>query len=354
MVEGKFNEIHGWAAIKPGLEVERWSYKPRPLGENDIEIKIDYSGVCSTDLHVIRGDWGKDLFPTIVGHEIVGRVVTKGENVTEFHEGEIVGVGPQVSACRDSTCHECSRSLDQHCSQKVFTYNDVYGDGNQAQGGYAEAIRVDSRYVFKIPSNLDPAYVAPLMCAGSTVYAPMLHAGVKKGDRVGVVGIGGLGHLAIKYAKAIGAEVVAFSHSPKKRDETLELGASEFVNTANADEVQAIRGTLQYLFVTSNVDPRKYKDFVTWMDFKGQIILLALAQGELEVSPILLAQKKVSITGSLIASREDQKAMLEFSAAHNILPVIETLPIDKVNDAIQRVENGKAHFRIVLVHGEDN
>ncbi|KAJ2777050.1 hypothetical protein GGI15_004636 [Coemansia interrupta] len=353
MVEGKFNEIHGWAAIKPGLKVEQWSYKPRPMGADDIEIKIEYSGICSTDLHVMRGDWGKELFPTIVGHEIVGRVVTKGENVTDFEEGDLVGVGCLVHACHESTCRECSRNLDQHCSRKVFTYNDVYADGHQAQGGYAEAIRVESRYVFKIPDNLDPAHVAPLMCAGSTVYTPMLHGGVKKGDRVGVVGIGGLGHLAIKYAKALGAEVVAFSHSPGKREESLELGATEFVNTANEQEVEAIRGSLQYLFVTTNVDPRKYKDFVTWMDYQGQIILLALPQGELEVSPILLANRKVSITGSLIAGAEDQKATLQFSAEHNILPVIEKFPMSKVNEAIQRIENGEAHFRIVLVNKED-
>ncbi|KAJ2799223.1 hypothetical protein H4R21_003627, partial [Coemansia helicoidea] len=216
MVEGKINEIHGWAAKEPGIKVEPWSYTPRPLGHNDVEIKIEYSGICSGDLHTIKGEWGPPMLPAIVGHEIVGRVITKGEAVSTLAEGDVVGVGCQSYSCLQKDCNPCSRDLDPHCPHKVFTYNDKYADGVQSQGGYSEAIRVDANYVFKLPEGLDPVAAAPLMCAGVAVFAPMLRQGVKKGDRVGVIGIGGLGHLALQYARALGAEVYAISHSPRK------------------------------------------------------------------------------------------------------------------------------------------
>ncbi|KAJ1724361.1 hypothetical protein LPJ53_001377 [Coemansia erecta] len=350
MTDGKINTIRGWAAKEAGIKVEPWTYTPRPLGENDVEIKIDYCGICGTDMHILKGTRGTDLFPVIVGHEIVGRVVAKGKNVAHVQEDSIVGVGAQVYACLEPTCRECSRGLDPHCPKKVFTYNSVYADGKQAQGGYAEAIRVDGHYVFPIPENLDPAHAAPLMCAGATVFAPMLHKGVKKGDRVGIIGIGGLGHLAIQYANALGAEVVAFSHSPKKREESLNLGATEFVDTSKLEEVAAIRGTLQYLIVTSNTDPRNYNDFVTWMDIEGQIILLALPQGNLELSPGVIARSKITVTGSLIAGIDDIRKTLEFSAKHGIVPLIERFPMDKVNEALEYFDNGNAHYRIVLTN----
>ncbi|KAJ2232818.1 hypothetical protein H4R99_008233 [Coemansia sp. RSA 1722] len=352
MVEGKINEIHGWAAMKPGLKVEPWSYKPRPLGENDVEIKIEYSGICGSDLHTIKEEWSGTMYPAIVGHEIVGKVITKGENVTHLQEGDLVGVGAQVHACLESSCTTCSRDLDPHCPHKVFTYNAKYADGAQAHGGYADAVRVNSNYAFKIPDTIDPVYAPPLMCAGATVFAPMLRKGVKKGDRVGIIGIGGLGHLAIQYASALGAEVVAFSHSPNKRDQCLELGASIFVNTANKEEVDAIRGTLQYLFVTSNSNASEYGNLISWMDYEGQIVLLALPEGNMEMSPGKFVRSEVAITGSLIAGINVLKKTLEFSAEHKILPVIEQYPMSKVNEALERVDSGKARYRVVLLNSE--
>ncbi|KAJ2659141.1 hypothetical protein IWW48_003674 [Coemansia sp. RSA 1200] len=350
MVKGKIDEIHGWAAMKPGIDVERWSYKPRPIGEHDVEIKIDFTGICGSDLHTIKDEWNGTSYPVIVGHEIVGKVVTKGDRVTEFNEGDIVGVGAQCYADLKKDCHACSNNLDPHCPNMVSTYNSKYADGAQAQGGYSEAIRVDANYAFKIPSSIDPAHAAPLMCAGTTVFAPMLRNGVKKGDRVGVVGIGGLGHLAIQYAKALGAEVVAFSHSPNKRDECLKLGASKFVDTSNKKDIDAIRHSLTYLFITSSSKHNNYEEFITWMDFEGQVVLLAIPEGKLSFSPFDLILSEVAITGSMIGGVNIVKEALEFAAKHNIRPIIERYPLDDVNAALKHVDEGKARYRVVLTH----
>ncbi|KAJ2685973.1 hypothetical protein IWW39_003924 [Coemansia spiralis] len=350
MVQGKINEIHGWAAMGPGLNVEPWSYTPRPLGENDIEIKIEYSGICGSDLHTLKEEWGPAIFPAIVGHEIVGKVITKGSKVTEFNEGDTVGVGAQVYSCLQGDCKACSRNLDPHCPKMVATYNSKYADGQPAQGGYAEAVRVDANFAFRIPDNIDPIYAPPLMCAGVTVFAPMLRKGVKKGDRVGIVGIGGLGHLAIQYAHALGAEVVAFSHSPSKRQQCLELGATNFVDTSDKSQVDAVRHTLDYLIITSNSKSSQYAEFISWMAFEGTIVLLAIPEGNMTFAPFDIISTEVSITGSMIGGVIALKRALEFAAENNIRPIIEKYPISKVNEALQHMDQGKARYRIVLTH----
>ncbi|KAJ2470941.1 hypothetical protein GGI02_002594 [Coemansia sp. RSA 2322] len=348
MVQGKIDEIHGWAAMGPGLEVEPWSYTPRPLGEHDVEIKIEHSGICGSDLHTIKEEWKGTMYPAIVGHEIVGRVITKGEKVLHLAEGDLVGVGAQVYGCLQGSCNACRRDLDPHCPEAVYTYNSTYADGQHAHGGYADAVRVHSNYAFKIPAGIDPVYAPPLMCAGVTVFAPMLRKGVKKGDRVGIVGIGGLGHLAIQYAHALGAEVVAFSHSPNKQKQCLELGANIFVNLANKDELDSVRGTLDYLFITSDSKANQYNDFITWMTFEGQIVVLALPEGQMSFGPREFVRTEVSITGSLIGGVNVLKKTLEFSAEHNILPIIERFPMAQINDALRHVNGGKALYRVVL------
>ncbi|KAJ2056564.1 hypothetical protein GGI17_006136 [Coemansia sp. S146] len=350
MVQGKISEIHGWAAMGPGLQVEPWSYTPRPLGDDDIEIKIEYSGICGSDLHTLKEEWGPTIFPAIVGHEIVGRVITKGSKVTEFKEGDLVGVGAQVYSCLQGDCKACGHNLDPHCPKSVYTYNSKYADGQPAQGGYAEAVRVDASFAFKIPDNIDPIHAPPLMCAGVTVFAPMLRKGVKKGDRVGIVGIGGLGHLAIQYAHALGADVVAFSHSPNKRQQCLELGASKFVDTSDKSEVDAVRHTLDYLFITSNSKSSQYAEFISWMAFEGTIVLLAIPEGHMTFAPFDIISTEVSITGSMIGGIQVLKKTLEFASQNNIRPIIEKYPISQVNEALQRMNKGQARYRIVLTH----
>ncbi|KAJ2453327.1 hypothetical protein EV183_002282, partial [Coemansia sp. RSA 2336] len=333
----KINEIHGWAAKQSGIKVEPWSYTPRPLGENDVEIKIEYSGICGSDLHTIKDEWGNTSYPIIVGHEIIGKVITKGDKVTHLKEGDMVGVGGQVFACHRKDCNPCSRDLDPHCPQSLFAFGSKYPDGEWSQGGFAEAVRVDSNYAIKLPASLDPVYAPPLMCAGNTVFAPMLRKGVKKGDKVGIVGIGGLGHLAIQYARALGAEVYAFSHSPNKREQCLELGAAHFINTSNEEEVKSVKRTLNYLFVTSNSESNQYNEFISWMDFEGQIVLLALPKGQMTFGAGEFIHTEVAITGTLIGGVNLLKKMLDFSAEHNIRPIIERFPMEKINDALERL-----------------
>ncbi|KAJ1953523.1 hypothetical protein EC988_002944 [Linderina pennispora] len=348
MVSGKINEIHGWAATKPGIQVEPWSYKPRALGPHDVEIKITHSGICGSDLHTIKGEWDNVKYPSIVGHEIVGTVITTGASVSSLKEGDIVGVGAQVYACLKDTCKVCSRDLDPHCPEAVFTYDDTYADGQQAHGGYAEAVRVHEHHAFKIPEAIDPVYAPPLMCAGATVFAPMLRKGVKKGDRVGIIGIGGLGHLAIQYANALGAEVVAFSQSPSKKQQAIELGASIFVDTTNKEELDAVRGTLNYLFVTANGTNSPHNDYVTWMEYEGQIVYLAVPPGKMSFTPSEFIHSQVAITGSLIGGVNIVKETLEFAARHSIRPVIERFPMSEINQALERVNSGRIRYRAVL------
>ncbi|KAJ2609527.1 hypothetical protein H4S08_004015 [Coemansia sp. RSA 1365] len=351
MVQGKFDVIHGWAAMKPGTKVEPWTYKPRPIGPNDVEIEIQYSGICGSDLHIIKGEWQGTSYPAIVGHEIVGRVTTKGQKVSEFTEGDVVGVGAQVYACLQDDCGQCNRGLDPHCPSTVYTYNSKYADGEQSQGGYASAIRVDANYVFKIPEAMVKdhlEYAAPLMCAGVTTFAPMIRKGVKKGDKVGIVGIGGLGHLAVQYACALGAEVYTFSHSPNKKQECLDLGASHFINTSNAEEVKSAHHKLDYLFVTSKGKADEYNDFISLMNIGGTIVLLALPEGKIGIGAGEVIFTGVSITGSLIGGIDVLKQTLEFSAKHNIRPIIERYPMEKINDALEHMNNGNARYRIVL------
>ncbi|KAJ2023081.1 hypothetical protein GGI06_001556 [Coemansia sp. S85] len=350
MVQGKINAIHGWAAMKPGVEVEPWSYTPRPLGENDVEIEIMYCGICGSDMHTMNNEWSGTAYPAIVGHEIVGKVATKGEKVAHLEEGDIVGVGAQVYSCLQDDCNACGRGLDPHCPKMVATYNSRYADGHQAHGGYANAVRVDANFAFKIPDNLNPIYAAPLMCAGVTVFAPMLRKGVKKGDRIGIVGIGGLGHLAIQYARALGAEVVAFSHSLYKREECMELGATTFVNVSNKEEVNAVRRSLNYLFITSNSDSSQYAEFISWMAFEGTIMLLAIPEGNMTFAPLDIIKTEVSITGSMIGGVKALKKALEFAAEHNIRPIIESYPMSKVNKALEHMKKGRARYRIVLIN----
>ncbi|KAJ1901115.1 hypothetical protein LPJ66_000995, partial [Kickxella alabastrina] len=269
--------------MKSGIKVEPWSYMLRHFSDNNVDIKIEYTGIYGSDLHANKDERSGTMYPVIAGHAIAGKVIAKGFKVTHPEEGNLVGFGAQAYGCLENSCHACSRDLDPppHCPKSVFTYNSKYSDGEQAHGAYAEATRVDAKYAFKIPASIKPAHAAPLMCAGATVFSTMLCKGVSKNDCVGIIGIGGLGHFTIQYAHVLGAEAVAILHSPNKRNECLKFGVSIFVNTANKKKVEAVSGTLNYLFVTSNSHTSQYGKLNSWMDFGSQIVLLGLPVGQL-------------------------------------------------------------------------
>ncbi|KAJ2713685.1 hypothetical protein H4R19_002122 [Coemansia spiralis] len=348
MVDGKFNEIHGWAAMGPGIKVEPWSYTPRPLGNNDVEVKVMYTGICGSDIHITKNEWGNSVYPQIAGHEIVGTVVSKGPAVEGLEIGDTVGMGVLCYTCRKHDCRPCATDMEHYCPHQQGIIGGAYPDGARTHGGFAEAVRVDAFYVSKIPAAIDPAHAPPLMCAGLTAFSSMVLKGVKPGDRVGVLGIGGLGHLALQFARALGAEVVAISHSANKQAQSMELGATHFVDTSDKTQAAALRGTLDYLFVCSAAGASNYSEFITWMTCLGQIAILGLHTHQLKIYPAELVFTGTSVSGSQIGSTAMTRRMLAFAVEHNIRPMIERFHIANINKAIARVASGQIRYRAVL------
>ncbi len=340
--------IHGYAAMKPGLEVEPFEYKSRPLGAADVEIAISHCGICGSDLHTISGGWGGANYPVIPGHEIIGKVTAVGSGVTDLSIGDRVGVGAMVFACQDKkTCNECATDMDSYCSKSVFTYNGTYSDGEKSYGGYAEYVRVDSNYAFKIPESIPSDVAAPLLCAGVTVYTP-LKKHVKAGDRVGVVGIGGLGHIALQFIRALGATPVAFSQSPNKEQVARELGAEDFVTTSDADSCANARRSVNVLIVTADAPNQPYDTYLSFIRVGGTLIMVGAPDDNITFKPFSLIPGAISFVGSLIGGIKDTKDMLELAAKENVRPVIQKMPMKDANKGIKMVDEGKVRYRVVL------
>jgi alcohol dehydrogenase (NADP+) len=347
-IQGKFEEIKAWACHGKGEEIVPFTYIARPLGENDVEIKISHCSICGSDIHTLDSGWGQTQYPVVAGHEIVGTITATGLSVTNLKIGDRVGVGAQVGACFASDCKKCLKRSDNLCPKRVFTYNDRWFDNEKTYGGYAEAIRIQSDYAIKVPDCLPSEYAAPLMCAGATVFSPMVKHNIKSGDAVGIVGIGGLGHLALQFANKLGAEVYALSRLDSKKDECLSLGATHFVNTSNPKEISSLKGKLDYLIVTSNADNTPWDEYASFVQAEGKIILLAVPEIAIQINAGSLVMKAIALVGSAIGSTHEMKATLEFAAKHKIYPLIQEFPITQLNEGIQRVRDGKARYRVVL------
>ncbi|TMW61692.1 hypothetical protein Poli38472_010756 [Pythium oligandrum] len=340
--------ISAYAATKPGLQVEPYQYQSRPLGAQDVEIAISHCGICGSDLHTITGGWGEANFPVVPGHEIVGHITAVGPEVTHLNIGDRVGVGAMVFACLDkTTCEECAIDRDSYCSKSVLTYNGTYADGQPSQGGYAEHVRVLSHYAFKIPDEIPSDVAAPLLCAGVTVHAPLAKY-VKPGQRVGVVGIGGLGHLALQFIRALGAEPVAFSHSPNKEQAARELGAVDFVNLGNADDVARARRSVHALIVTADATGQPYDTYLSVIRVGGTLIMVGLPNDKIAFQPFSLIPGAISVVGSLIGGVQETVDMLKLAAEQNVRPIIQKLPMSEVNKGIKMVDEGRARYRVVL------
>ncbi|KAI8865420.1 GroES-like protein, partial [Ramicandelaber brevisporus] len=276
--------INAYAALEKGGKVVPWSYEPRPLDATDVEIKISHCGVCAGDVHAIRGSWDSigwpaQKFPVVPGHEIVGTISKVGSGVTKVKLGDRVGMGCLSWACLE--CNACHSGVEQRCKRAVFTYMGSYEDGAIAQGGYAEAVRVSEEFVFQIPERLASEHAAPLLCAGVTTYSPLVNHGAGPGKTVGVVGIGGLGHLAIQFANKLGAQVVAFSSSENKRDECLRLGAHKFVNTSDPDQLRSVNGTVDIMLVTANASNMPWDGYLWSMAVGGKVVTVSVPEGHL-------------------------------------------------------------------------
>jgi uncharacterized zinc-type alcohol dehydrogenase-like protein len=317
--------------------------------EHDIQIDIVFCGVCHSDLHQVRNEWQNvmpTVYPCVPGHEIVGRVVRAGSAVTGFKPGDLAAVGCMVDS--DRTCPECQAGLEQFCPNLTLTYN--FPDkhlGGVTYGGYSDSVVVDERFVLRVPSNLNPAGAAPLLCAGITTYSPMRHWGVTAGKKVGVVGLGGLGHMGVKFAHALGAHVVVFTTSPNKKDDALRLGADEVVVSRDAGEMQKHAGSFDFILDAVSAD-HDINAYIQLLRRDGNITLVGAPDKPLSVAAFGLLFGRRSLSGSPIGGIPETQEMLDFCGAHNITADVEVIPIQKVNEAYQRLLKADVKYRFSI------
>ncbi len=316
--------------------------------ENDVEIEILYCGICHSDLHQARNEWSAmpTVYPCIPGHEIVGRVRKVGSAVTKFKPGDLAGVGCMVDS--DRTCPECKAGLEQFCNNFTLTYNAPDKHlGGVTYGGYSESIVVDQHFVLHIPSNLNLAAAAPLLCAGITTYSPMRHWGVTKGKKVGIVGLGGLGHMGVKFAHALGAHTVVFTTSPSKKDDALRLGADEVVISRDANEMNKHMGSFDFI-LDAVAAPHDINTYFNMLKRDGNLTMVGAPDDPLPVAVIGLIFKRRSFSGSLIGGIAETQEMLDFCGKHNITSDVEVIPIQKVNDAYERLLKSEVKYRFSI------
>jgi uncharacterized zinc-type alcohol dehydrogenase-like protein len=310
----------------------------RDLTEHDVQIEILFCGICHSDLHAVRNEWSSimpTVYPIVPGHEIVGRVAKVGSAVAKYKPGDLAAVGCLVDS--DGTCPHCKDGLEQLCPNQTLTFNSPDKHlGGVTYGGYSESIVVDEHFVLRVPSNLNPAGAAPLLCAGITTYSPMRRWGVTKGKKVGVVGLGGLGHMGVKFAHAFGAHVVVFTTSPGKKEAALHLGADEVVISSSADEMQKHAGSFDFILdaVSANHDINTYLNL---LGRDGNLTLVGAPEKPFAVSAFSLLFGRRSLSGSLIGGIPETQEMLDFCGAHNITADVEVIPIQKVNEAYERL-----------------
>lgn len=340
-----------YAAYDPKSPLRPWDFERRDVGDDDVQIDIQYCGICHSDIHCARGEWFEMQYPQVVGHEIVGKVVSVGKNVTRHKVGDIVGVGCLVDSCRK--CGSCSEHLENYCEQGMTggTYMGVEKQtGRPTQGGYSSAIVVDEHFVLKIPANLDPARAAPLLCAGITLYSPLRHWGAGPGKTVGIVGLGGLGHMGVKLAHAMGAKTVLFTTSPGKVADGKKLGADDVV--ISKDEKDMARYAGQFDFIINTVSaPHDLNPFLNLLKRDGSLVLVGAPPSETpHPSPAVfnLLIKRLSISGSAIGGIKETQEMLDFCGKHNILPEVEMTAIQDVNAAWERVVKSDVKYRFVI------
>ena len=317
--------------------------------ERDVQIEILFCGICHSDLHSVRNEWSEFMatnYPIVPGHEIVGRVTKVGSSVSKYKTGDLVAVGCMVDS--DGTCAHCKAGLEQFCPNMVLTFNSPDKHlGGFTYGGYSESIVVDEHFVLRVPSNLDPAGAAPLLCAGITTYSPMHHWDVTRGKKVGVVGLGGLGHMAVKFAHALGAHVVVFTTSPTKTEDALRLGADEVVLSRNADEMKKHTASFDFILdaVSANHDINAY---INLLGVDGNLTMVGAPAEPLAVPAFGLIMGRHNLSGSMIGGIPETQEMLDFCGKHNITADVEVIPIQKVNEAYERLLKPDVKYRFSI------
>jgi uncharacterized zinc-type alcohol dehydrogenase-like protein len=334
------NEIHGLAVHAAGAHLLPYKYDAGELKAEEIEVKISHCGVCHSDVHLIDNDWGFSKYPFIPGHEIVGTVTQVGSEVSALAVGERVGIGWQADSC--GICEWCRKGEEHLCAQSQPT---CVG----RNGGYADAIRVNWRFAVKVPEALESENVAPLLCGGITVYSPLRNLGVRPSSRVGVVGIGGLGHMGLQFARAFGAEVTAFSTSKDKEEEARKLGAHHFVNTRETNAMKKLVGSFDVIVSTVNAD-QDWGGYVNALRPKGTLCLVGVPPSPVALQAFALVGGQKAIAGSPTGSPQDLAEMLDVAARHQVKAVTERFPMAKANEAVVKVKKNQVRYRAVLAN----
>ncbi len=338
----------GYAAQSATSPLDSFRFDRREPGVDDVLIEILHCGVCHSDLHIVRNEWGGTTYPVVPGHEIVGRVVKVGAGVKGFKPGDLAGVGCMVDSCR--SCPECLEGLEQYCRNEIiFTYNSPDRNaGGMTYGGYSGCVVVDEKFVLRIPANLDLPAVAPLLCAGITTYSPLRHWKVGKGDTVGVVGLGGLGHMAVKLSHAFGANTVMFTTSPGKAADAKRLGADEVVISKNADEMKKQANRFDFI-INTVAAPHNLDAFLQLLKRDATMCMVgvpALPHPSPSVGNLIFRRRQLA--GSLIGGIRETQEMLDFCGAHGIVSDIERIPIQKINEAYERMLRSDVKYRFVI------
>ncbi len=339
--------VNAYAAHQTNEPLKPYKFERREPGVNDVLIDIDYCGVCHSDLHQVRNEWGGSKFPMVPGHEIVGKVSQVGSGVKKFKVGDLVGVGCMVDSCRH--CSSCKEDLEQYCENGfVGTYNGTEKDGKTiTQGGYSTKITVSEDFVLKIPANLPLDKAAPLLCAGITTYSPLRHWNVKPGSKVAVMGLGGLGHMAVKLAAAMGAEVTVLSTSLKKKEDATRLGAAKYAVTKDESTFKEYRNYFDLIIntVSAEIDLGKHLGLLAR---DGSMVLLGIPDKPEAIHAFNLIGGRRSIAGSLIGGIKETQEMLDFCGKHNITSDIELIPMEKINEAYERMLKSDVRYRFVI------
>lgn len=340
--------VKAFGAESKTADLKEMNIERREVTANDIEIDILFCGVCHSDLHTARNDWGGSKYPAVPGHEIVGRITKIGSEVTNFKVGDLAGVGCMVDSCRE--CENCKQDLEQYCTQGMtgtYNGNDTHLGGHTF-GGYSEKVVVDQNYVLRVPENLDLAAVAPLLCAGITTYSPLKHWNVNENSKIAVVGLGGLGHMAIKLAKGMGAHVSLFSRSPEKTQDALDLGADEVIISTDESHMKNVQSKFDLIIDTVPYD-HDLNEYIPTLNVNGTIVLLGFIgslEDKLSTVPMVLGRRAVA--GSLIGGIAETQEMLDFCGEHNIVSEIEMIDMQNINDAYERMLKSDVKYRFVI------
>jgi alcohol dehydrogenase (NADP+) len=339
-------QAKGYAAQSPTSDLAPWSFERREVGPNDVQIEILYCGVCHSDLHQVRNEWSPGIFPMVPGHEIVGKISKLGSSVKKFKLNDLAGVGCLVDSCR--TCVNCKEGLEQHCQNgAVGTYNSKFKDGTPTYGGYSNNIVVHEDFVLHISDKLSLPAVAPLLCAGITTYSPLRHWKVGAGHKLGVIGLGGLGHMAVKFAVAFGAEVTVLSTSPQKEAAAKKLGAHKFILTTDAMQMRKARRYFDFMIDTVAAD-HDVKPYLSLIRTNGTHIFVGIPPKPVEVPVFSLMNERRSVAASSIGGLPETQEMLDFCAENNIVSDIELINMNYIKTAYERMLKGDVLYRFVI------